>query len=57
MPQYCSRTTTHGRNMATSLHKFSGTAPIFESQEAMVEAILNDGIKAGEVVVSRYDRN
>ncbi len=35
--------------------KFSGTARIMESQEAAVEAILNDKIKAGDIVVVRYE--
>jgi dihydroxy-acid dehydratase len=38
-----------------SILKFSGHARIFESQEAAVEAILGDQIKAGDVVVIRYE--
>jgi len=35
--------------------KFQGPARIFESQEAAVEAILGDQIKAGDVVIIRYE--
>jgi dihydroxy-acid dehydratase len=38
-----------------SILKFSGPARIFESQEAAVEAILNDRIRAGDVVIIRYE--
>jgi dihydroxy-acid dehydratase len=38
-----------------SILKFSGPARIFESQEDAVEAILNDRIKAGDVVIIRYE--
>jgi dihydroxy-acid dehydratase len=38
-----------------SIWKFSGPARIFESQDAAVEAILGDKIKAGDVVVIRYE--
>jgi dihydroxy-acid dehydratase len=38
-----------------SILKFSGPARIFESQDAAVEAILGDRIKAGDVVVIRYE--
>jgi dihydroxy-acid dehydratase len=38
-----------------SILRFTGPARIFESQEAAVEAILNDRIKAGDVVVIRYE--
>ena len=34
---------------------FSGPARIFESQDAAVEAILGDRIKAGDVVIIRYE--
>ena len=34
---------------------FSGPARIFESQDAAVEAILDDKIKAGDVVLIRYE--
>ncbi len=34
---------------------FSGPARIFESQEAAVAAILGDAIKAGDVVIIRYE--
>ncbi|HEX8978103.1 MAG TPA: dihydroxy-acid dehydratase [Parasulfuritortus sp.] len=35
--------------------KFHGPARIFESQDAAVEAILGDRIKAGDVVIIRYE--
>ncbi|HWA71809.1 MAG TPA: dihydroxy-acid dehydratase [Polyangiaceae bacterium] len=35
--------------------RFSGPARVFESQESAVEAILGDKIKAGDVVVIRYE--
>jgi len=38
-----------------SILKFSGRARIFESQDSAVEAILNDKIVAGDVVVIRYE--
>lgn len=38
-----------------SLLTFSGTAHVFESQDEAVEAILGDRVKAGEVVVIRYE--
>jgi len=38
-----------------SILKFNGPARIFESQDAAVEAILADRIKAGDVVVIRYE--
>ncbi|MCX7628361.1 MAG: dihydroxy-acid dehydratase [Methylophilaceae bacterium] len=38
-----------------SILRFTGQARIFESQEAAVEAILGDRIKAGDVVVIRYE--
>lgn len=38
-----------------SILKFSGPARIFESQDAAVEAILADQIKAGDVVLIRYE--
>jgi len=38
-----------------SILKFSGPARIFESQDAAVEAILDDQIKAGDVVLIRYE--
>ena len=39
----------------SSLLRFSGPARIFESQEAAVDAILNDRVRAGDVVVIRYE--
>ncbi|HZA18694.1 MAG TPA: dihydroxy-acid dehydratase [Pseudonocardiaceae bacterium] len=37
------------------LWRFSGPAKVFESQDATVEAILNGGVTAGDVVVVRYE--
>lgn len=38
-----------------SLFAFAGHAIIFESQEDAVEGILNDKVRAGEVIVIRYE--
>ncbi|OCZ60870.1 dihydroxy-acid dehydratase [Acinetobacter seifertii] len=38
-----------------SILKFTGTARVFESQDAAVDAILGHEIKAGDVVVIRYE--
>ncbi len=38
-----------------SILKFQGPARIFESQDSAVEAILNDKIKPGDVVIIRYE--
>lgn len=38
-----------------SILNFSGTAVIFESQDAAVEGILNGKVKAGEIVLIRYE--
>lgn len=38
-----------------SILKFTGPARIFESQDAAVEAILNDQVKEGDVVLIRYE--
>jgi dihydroxy-acid dehydratase len=38
-----------------SLYKFTGNAIIFESQEEAVEGILNETVKAGDVVVIIYE--
>ncbi len=38
-----------------SIHVFEGTAQIFESQDAAVEGILGDEVKAGDVVIIRYE--
>ncbi|MCO5132558.1 MAG: dihydroxy-acid dehydratase [Xanthobacteraceae bacterium] len=38
-----------------SILRFSGPARIFESQDAAVDAILTNKIKAGDVVVIRYE--
>ncbi len=37
------------------LFRFSGPARVFESQDSSVDAILADEVKAGEVVVIRYE--
>lgn len=37
------------------LLRFSGPARLFESQEAAVDAILNDRVRAGDVLVIRYE--
>jgi len=34
---------------------FSGPAKIFESQDAAIDGILNDSVKAGDVVIIRYE--
>lgn len=38
-----------------SILTFSGPAVIFESQDAAVEGILNNKVKAGEIVLIRYE--
>jgi dihydroxy-acid dehydratase len=38
-----------------SILKFTGPAVVFESQDAAVDGILNGGVKAGDVVVIRYE--
>ncbi|MDX8381957.1 MAG: dihydroxy-acid dehydratase [Ghiorsea sp.] len=38
-----------------SIWKFTGTARVFESQGDSVSAILNDKIKAGDIVIIRYE--
>ena len=38
-----------------SIWKFTGKARVFESQDASVEAILNAGVEAGDVVIIRYE--
>ncbi|MFB5229591.1 dihydroxy-acid dehydratase, partial [Acinetobacter baumannii] len=38
-----------------SILKFTGSARVFESQDAAVEAILGNEIKAGDVVIIRYE--
>ncbi|MFC3099603.1 dihydroxy-acid dehydratase [Altererythrobacter lauratis] len=38
-----------------SILKFTGTARVFESQDDAVTAILTDQVKAGDVVVIRYE--
>jgi dihydroxy-acid dehydratase len=39
----------------SSLFTFSGTAIIFESQEDAVEGILNSSVKAGDVIIIKYE--
>ncbi|MBD3669795.1 MAG: dihydroxy-acid dehydratase, partial [Gammaproteobacteria bacterium] len=39
----------------STLKGFAGPARIFESQDAAVEAILNDKIQEGDVVIIRYE--
>jgi dihydroxy-acid dehydratase len=41
--------------VAPSMMKFRGPAVIFESQEAALDGILNGKVKAGDVVVIRYE--
>lgn len=38
-----------------SIYTFSGSARVYSSQEAACDAILNDEVKAGDVVVIRYE--
>lgn len=38
-----------------ALFRLSGTAKVFESQEQAMHGILNDEVKAGDVVVIRYE--
>jgi dihydroxy-acid dehydratase len=38
-----------------SIWKFTGRARVFESQESAVEGILGDRVRAGDVVVIRYE--
>src|SRR5690606_13618737 len=38
-----------------SILKFTGRARVFESQEDAVEGILGDAVKAGDVVIIRYE--
>ena len=38
-----------------TMHTFTGTAVVFESEEEAEAAILSGGVKAGEVVVIRYE--
>jgi len=38
-----------------SIHVFEGSARVFESQDAAVAGILGDEVKAGDVVVIRYE--
>lgn len=38
-----------------SIHVFKGSARVYESQDDAVRGILNDEVKAGEVVVIRYE--
>ena len=38
-----------------SIWKFTGTARVFESQEDAVNGILDDKVKAGDIVIIRYE--
>ncbi len=38
-----------------SIHVFEGPAFITESQDEAVDCILNDDVKAGDVVIVRYE--
>ena len=38
-----------------SIWKFTGTAHVFESQDAAVQGILGDRVKPGEIVLIRYE--
>ena len=38
-----------------SIHVFEGTAKVFESQDSAVKGILNDEVKAGDIVIIRYE--
>ena len=38
-----------------SIWKFTGTAHVFESQDAAVQGILGDTVKPGEIVLIRYE--
>jgi dihydroxy-acid dehydratase len=38
-----------------SIHKFTGPARVYESQDDAVAGILNDEVKSGEVVIIRYE--
>ncbi len=38
-----------------SIHIFEGSARVYESQDAAVQGILGDEVKAGDVVVIRYE--
>jgi dihydroxy-acid dehydratase len=39
----------------SSIHKFTGTAKVFDSQEAAVNGILGDTVQKGDVIVIRYE--
>ena len=41
--------------IAPQMHTFTGTAHCFDSEEAANEAIMEDNVKEGEVVVIRYE--
>ena len=38
-----------------SIHVFEGTAKVFESQDSAVKGILSDEVKAGDIVIIRYE--
>lgn len=41
--------------VATECYEFEGTAKTFDSEEAAMDALENDKIKAGDVIVIRYE--
>jgi dihydroxy-acid dehydratase len=41
--------------VAPSMHKFRGPAVIFESEESAAQGVLEGKVKAGDVVVIRYE--
>ncbi|GAA5481996.1 dihydroxy-acid dehydratase [Haloferula sargassicola] len=41
--------------VSPAMMRFTGTAVVFESQEEALQGILTGGVKAGEVVVIRYE--
>ena len=41
--------------MDESIHTFKGTAKVYESQEESIEGILSGEVKAGDVVIIRYE--
>src|SRR5215212_2246020 len=41
--------------VAPSMHKFRGPAVIFESEESAAQGVLDEKVKAGDVVVIRYE--
>ena len=41
--------------MDESIHRFTGSAIVYESQDAAVEGILKRKVKAGDIVIIRYE--